>query len=197
MKRARMKKAENPVGLSYFFCGGKTCDRENCLLRCHSLEEARKDSLIQDFAAKVKLKILASNGVSSDNPTIELLDRCKTLEEVKEDPLVLELIAKLKNKVYAKTGKTVYWEEVLEENPTVPALLGYALLNELDVPRNYDLRREILDDHRDVPVLLFYALLNQITKIPSCDVLSGQFEEKKKASARDIYQKLVLDKGVK
>lgn len=76
-------------------------------------------------------------------------------------------------------------------------LLGYALLNELNVPRNYDVRREILDSHREVMVLLFYALLNQIANIPSCEVLSGQFEAKKKASAKDIYKKLVLDKGLK
>ena len=131
MKRASMKKAENPFGLSYFSCIGKTCDRENCLVRCHSLEEARKDPLIQDFTAKVKRKILVSNGISSDNTKTEPLDRCKTLEDVKKDPLVLELIAKLKTKVYAKTGKTVYWEEVLDENPKVPTLLGYTLLNEL------------------------------------------------------------------
>jgi len=194
MKRASMKKAENPFGLSYFSCIGKTCDRENCFARCHSLEEAKRDPLIQDFTAKVKRKILVNNGISSDNTKTEPLDRCKTLEDVKKDSLVLELIAKLKTKVYAMTGKTVYWEEVLDENPKVPTLLGYTLLNELDVPRNYDLRREILDNHRDVPILLFYALLNQITNIPSCEVLSGQFEAKKKASAKDVYKKLVLDK---
>lgn len=196
MKRARMKKTENPVGLSYFFCGGKTCDRENCLVRCHSLEEARKDFLILDFTANVRRKLLASNSISK-NPKIEHLDRCKTLEDAKDDPLVLELIAKLKHEVYVKSGKTVYWEEVLKGNPNVAILLGHALLNELNIPKDYDFRRKILDEHRDVPVLLFYSLLNQIADIPSCDILSGEFEAKKKASAKDIYKKLVLDKRLK
>ena len=155
-------------------------------MRCHSLDESRKDPLIQDFTDKVKQKILVTNVISSDNQTIELLDRCKTLERVKEDPLVRELIEKLKNKVYANAGKTVYWDEVLNENPTVPTLLGYALLNELNVPRNYDLRREILDNHRDVPILLFYSLLNEITNIPNCDVLSGEFERRKNGRIREL-----------
>jgi len=106
MKRVRMKKAENPTGLSYFFCGGKTCDRESCLLRCHSLDDARKDPLMIDFIAKVKQNVLASNGISSDNPTIELLDRCKTLEEAKEDPLLCSM-----NLMCRKTATFVerYW----------------------------------------------------------------------------------------
>ncbi|MBN1235858.1 MAG: hypothetical protein JW999_07410 [Methanotrichaceae archaeon] len=175
----------------------KTSERENSLLRCHSLENARKAPLIIDFIAEVKQDVLAGNDVSSDNPTIELLDRCKTLEEAKEDPLVLELIDKLKNEVSAKAGKTIYWEDVLEGNPKIPTLLGYALLSEIGVPENYDLRREILDEHRDVPVLLFYSLLSQIVNSPGCEVLCGKFESKKKASkasARNIYRKPALDK---
>jgi len=173
----------------------KTIEKEDSLLRCHSLENARKTPLIIDFIAEVKQNVLAGNDVSSDVPTIELLDRCKTLEEAKEDPLVLELIGKLKNEVSAKAGKMIYWEDVLEGNPKIPTLLGYALLNELDVPKNYDLRREILDEHRDVPVLLFYSLLSQIVNSPGCEVLRGKFESKKKASkaskasARNIRKK--------
>jgi hypothetical protein len=172
----------------------KIFDRENALLRCHSLEDARKHPIIIDFIAEVKQNVLDSNDVLSDNPTIELLDRCKTLEEAKEDPLVRELIGKLKNKVSSAAGKTIYWEDVLEGNPNISTLLGYALLSELDVPKNYDLRREILDEHRDVPVLLFYSLLSQITNSPGCEVLRGKFETKNKASARDISRKPTLDK---
>jgi hypothetical protein len=181
------------------------------------LEDARKHPIIVDFIAEVKQNVLDSNDVLSDNPTIELLDRCKTLEvgigggeikasetielldrcktleEAKEDPLVRELIGKLKNKVSSTAGKTIYWEDVLEGNPNVSTLLGYALLSELDVPKNYDLRREILDEHRDVPVLLFYSLLSQITNSPGCEVLRGKFETKNKASARDIGRKPTLD----
>ncbi|MDQ1261886.1 MAG: hypothetical protein QG575_1067 [Euryarchaeota archaeon] len=197
MKRVSMKKAESPIGFGWFSCAGKTCDRDNCLLRCHSLEEARKDPLIVEFTAKVKRRVLACNDMLEDNPTAEILDRCPNLEKAKEDPLVLELISKLKNEVFAKAGKTIYWEDVLKGNPKVVILLGHALLNELNVPRNPKLRKEILSDYRKVPTLLFYALLSQITNIPSCEVLSGQFEAKKKASTRDIYQKLVLDKRLK
>lgn len=197
MRRVSMKKAESPIGFGWFSCAGKTCDRDNCLLRCHSLEEARRDPMIVEFIAKIKNGSLACNGILGDNPAIEVLDRCQTLDMTKEDPLVLGLIDKLKNEVFSKAGKTIYWEDVLKGNPNVVILLGHALLNELNVPRNHDLRKKILDDHREVPTLLFYALLNQETNIPSCDVLSGQFEAKKKASARDIYQKLVLDKGRK
>lgn len=108
MKRASMKKAESPVGLSYFFCSGKTCDRENCLVRCHSLEDARKDPLVLEFTAKIEREILATNGISDDSPAVDALDRCQTLEEAKEDPLVREFTAKLKNKVYVKS-----WEDDL------------------------------------------------------------------------------------
>jgi hypothetical protein len=152
--------------------------------------------MILDFAANVKRKVMASNCMPK-NTKIEHLDRCKTMEEAKDDPLVIELLANLKHEVYAKSGKTVYWEEVLEGNPNVPILLGHALLNELNIAKDYDFRRKILDEHKDVTVLLFYSLLNQIANIPSCDILSGEFEAKKKASAKDIYKKLVIDKGLK
>lgn len=199
MKRVSMRKSENPIGLTHFTCMMEKCDRDNCLQRCRSLDEARKDPLILDLIRQVKLIVSDRNAISgsSDNSVIEPLDRCETLERAKDDPLVLELIPKLRNEVYVKAGRMVFWDNVLEANPEIPTLLGYTMLNELGVLRDNDIRRNILREHEDAAILLFFALLNEITKAPSCEVLSGQFEAKKKASARDICQKLILKKELK